>query len=79
MKTQPQILTLTKEQKQDLIDHLKTYFDHELDVELGDLQADLFLEFLNTNVGKHFYNQGVTDTIQALREKAEDLQLLLKD
>ncbi len=72
-------LNFTKEELQDLREAIQAYFLDELDMEIGTLQADLFIEFLQTNVGKQFYNRGVQDTIKALREKTEDLVLLLKE
>lgn len=69
----------SKEKLQDLRDQLKTYFSDELDVEIGDLQADLFIDFLSITIGKDFYNQGVADTVAALKEKSDDLLLLIKE
>jgi uncharacterized protein (DUF2164 family) len=58
---------------------VKSYFLDELDTEIGELQIQLFIDFLNAQVGKKYYNLGVSDTIAAIKDKAEDLVLLLKD
>jgi len=78
MKTDPDF-QFTKEQTEVLRDALKKYFADEFELEIGDLQADLFIEFLNKQVGKEYYNRGVLDTIEALKEKSADLVLLIKD
>jgi uncharacterized protein (DUF2164 family) len=78
MKTNPDF-QFTKEQTEALRDSLKKYFADEYELEIGDLQADFFIEFLNKQVGKEYYNRGVLDTIEALKEKSADLVLLIKD
>lgn len=69
----------TKEQQEELREALKEYFVTELDTDLGNLQSDMLIEFLHENVGKHYYNLGVTDTIAGIEEKAKDLVLLIKE
>lgn len=71
--------TFPAEKHQALRDELKAYFLDELDLEIGSLQTDLLIEFLTKNVGQHFYNQGVMDAQQVIKEKAADLVLLLND
>jgi uncharacterized protein (DUF2164 family) len=68
-----------KEQLEELRAVIKGYFLDELEMEIGDLQADLFIEFLNEHVGKQYYNLGVTDAIAAIKDKTDDLVLLIKD
>ncbi len=77
MKTQTS--SLTKEQMREMIDALKSFFLDELDMELSDMQAGFLVDFLSQNMSKYFYNRGVADTINALKDKTEDLILLLKD
>lgn len=77
MKTQTS--SLTKEQSREMIDALKSFFLDELDMELSDMQAGFLVDFLSQNMSKYFYNHGVADTINALKDKTEDLILLLKD
>jgi uncharacterized protein (DUF2164 family) len=67
------------EQQADLRRALNQYFATELDIEIGDLQTDLLLEFLNTQIGRYYYNQGITDAIAAIKERADDLVLLIKE
>jgi uncharacterized protein (DUF2164 family) len=73
------LFTLNPEQQEEVREVLKHYFTEEFELEIGNLQADIFIDFLSEHVGKHYYNLGVSDTMQAIKEKAEDLVLLLKD
>lgn len=78
MKPEP-FFKLSAEQKTEIGAALKKYCSEELEVEIGDLQADLFTSFLNEQIGKYYYNRGVTDTIAELKNKTEDLVLLLQE
>lgn len=73
------LLHFSKEQHEDLRAALKAYFLDELDIPIGDLQADLFITFLHEKIGTRYYNLGVQDTITAIKEKTEDLVLLFKE
>lgn len=70
---------LTKEQKEDMKEILRHYFHDELDVELGNLEADILIDFLSEHIGKYYYNLGVVDVMAAIKEKTDDLILLMKD
>jgi uncharacterized protein (DUF2164 family) len=62
-----------------MTDDLKSFFLDELDMELSDMQVGFLVDFLSQNLSKYFYNRGVVDTMNALKDKTEDLLLLLKD
>jgi uncharacterized protein (DUF2164 family) len=70
--------TLSKEKKQELRLAIQAYFLDELEIEIGDLQADFFIEFLDKQVGNLYYNAGVMDAMSVIKEKTEDLDLLMK-
>lgn len=52
---------------------LRDYFARELDQELGQLPADMLLDFIGKEIGGAFYNRGVHDAQQLVRLKAEDI------
>lgn len=66
---------LTKEQKEDMKEILRQYFHDELDVELGNLKADILIDFLSEHIGKYYYNLSVVDAMAAIKEKTDDLIL----
>lgn len=68
----------SKEQTEELKAAISAYFLDELDVEVGSLQAEMFIDFLHQHAGKHYYNLGVTDTMNVMRDRTEDLIMLLK-
>lgn len=78
MKNDPQF-QFSKEQTEEVRETLKTYFDSELEIELGNLQAVMFIDFLNQHIGKQYYNLGIADAMAAIKEKTDDLVLLIKE
>ncbi len=72
-------IKLTSEQKDEIKAHLKKYFIDELETELSNLESDILIDFLTTKIGKYYYNVGVTDTITSLKDKIEDLVLLIRE
>jgi uncharacterized protein (DUF2164 family) len=71
-------IELTKEEKRQIINAIKTYFEKERDEELGDLSAEIIMDFIAEKIGPYFYNQGVRDAQSYLSEKIEDLYGLEK-
>lgn len=66
-------IELNKEAREDMILAIKTYFLKERDEDLGDLAAELILDFFVENIAPEFYNQGVYDSYVFIKDKAEDL------
>lgn len=67
-------IELDKSQKDHLVVQLQRYFDDELEVELGQFDADFLLDFISQHMGRIFYNQGVYDAQAVLDSKIESVQ-----
>lgn len=68
-----------KEQYDDLKQSLQSYAENELEIKMGDLQVELFMQFLHEKIGNHYYNLGIREAIKQIKDKADDLFLLLKE
>lgn len=66
-------IKLSKETKDYMISEIKKYFLNEREEELGDLAAALFLDFIIDELAPEFYNQGVYDSCNFMKDKCEDL------
>lgn len=64
---------LSKDEKKFLIADVKDFFQKEFDEELGDLRAEIVLDFILNKIGPVIYNRGVNDSRNWFREKFEDL------
>jgi Uncharacterized conserved protein len=79
MKKHEDIIPLTKEQKSSARDKIREYMAETFEIEIGNLQAEIFLDFITKNIGIYYYNQAVADSLAFITEKTEDLYLLMKD
>ncbi|WP_010243339.1 DUF2164 domain-containing protein [Acetivibrio cellulolyticus] len=68
-----QKIELTKDLKIQAINEIKKYFSTERDENIGDLSAELFLDFVTGKIAPFFYNQGIRDAHQYINERLEDL------
>lgn len=72
-----QKIELTKEQKKRAVQDIKEYFYSERDEELGDLAAEIILDFIVDKIGVYIYNQAITDVQKYMTEKIEDMYGLM--
>lgn len=72
-------IKLTREQKELSIFKIKKYIEENLDIEPGNLAAEMFVDFITEKIGPYFYNQGIADAAAALKEKVEDLYAYMKN
>ncbi len=73
-------LALEREDRLRLVSDLQAWFLEERGEKVGDLAADLLVEFLQTKAARHWYNRGVLDAQAMARDRlerlADDLDLL---
>ena len=66
-------IEFTSQQKQAMAKDLQDYFEQELDVEIGQFDADFLLDFISDKFGATFYNQGVKDAQAIMERKMLDI------
>ena len=59
--------------KATIIEKLCDYMDRELDIELGQFDAEFLFDFIHKEFAPLFYNQGLTDAQTVLNEKLDSL------
>lgn len=64
-------ITFSRDQTAHMVDKLQKYLQRELDVEIGDFDAEFLLDFFAKELGAHFYNQGMADALRVVEEKTE--------
>ncbi|MCX7709909.1 MAG: DUF2164 domain-containing protein [Clostridia bacterium] len=70
-------IELSKEQKKKAIQDIQEYFARERDEDLGDLAAEIILDFITEKIGSYYYNQAIADVQKYMNEKVEDLYSLM--
>lgn len=73
---------LPREQKEQLIKRVQDYFNEERAEEIGDLAAELCLDYMMKEIGPIIYNQAIKDATRLVSEKMisleDDLQAMEK-
>jgi uncharacterized protein (DUF2164 family) len=77
MKNDNKII-ITNERREDMVDAIKIYFSEERGEEIGDLRAKLILDFTMEKMAPEFYNQGVSDSCQYMKNMIEDVLSIQK-
>ena len=66
-------IEFSKDERAAATGKLRDYFARELDQELGQLPAEMLLDFIGKEIGGAFYTRGVRDAQQLVQQKAEDI------
>lgn len=73
---------LSKKEHGLLLEKIKSFFLDERDEEIGDLAADLYLNFIKQEIAAVFYNKGLQDAKQKVEENfarlTDDIECLEK-
>jgi uncharacterized protein (DUF2164 family) len=66
-------IELQPEVKKRVVASIRRYFDENMEEEIGDLKADLLLEFFMREIGPSVYNQAIADAQAYFADKTGDL------
>ena len=72
-------IQLSKDDTDRIVSKIKTYFDTELEQEIGGFQAEFLIDFFAKEIGPYFYNLGLTDAHKLFSEKVEELGYLIQE
>jgi uncharacterized protein (DUF2164 family) len=67
-------IKLSRERRADLVKEVREYFSEQFDEEVGDLKAELLLDFFVERLGPAVYNTAIRDAHAFIQEKLEDLE-----
>jgi len=67
-------IKFTKEEKETIIPKIKMYLHEELDVDIGNFDAEFLLDFFSEEVGPYFYNRGIQDSLDMLDTRMEEVK-----
>ena len=67
-------MKLEKEQVKEIIPSIKRYVEEEFGEEIGNLKAELLLDYFMKEIAPYAYNRGGQDAEAYFRAKLEDLQ-----
>lgn len=67
------MIRLKKEEKVEIIREIQYFYQNEKEEEIGELAAEILLDFITFKLGKYYYNKGVQDSQKYMSEKLEEL------
>lgn len=71
-------MDITSEQKVELVTKITDYVSDEFQVELGQFEAEFFVDFIIKELAPIVYNQALYDSEVILKDKIEDILLGLE-
>ncbi|NOH81741.1 DUF2164 domain-containing protein [Vibrio sp. RE86] len=66
-------IEFTSQQKEAMSSELQRYLEDELDVEIGQFDADFLFDFIINKFGAAFYNKGLADAQSIMERKIIDI------
>lgn len=63
------LLQWKKEHKDQAIRDIQQFFYDERGEEIGEIAAENVLDFFSAQLGQHFYNQGIKDSLNVVRDR----------
>lgn len=67
-------IELSKEKKEKMLKEIKAFFLDEMDEDIGDLKAEMALDFMSDKIGSEIYNQALLDSKLWFKKKLDDLE-----
>lgn len=72
-------IEFSKDQKERMVDKVKSYFSDELQQDIGGFEAEFLIDFLARELGPYFYNRGLFDAQQVFNEKNEEAGYVIQE
>ena len=66
-------IKFTKQEADEIVIKIQSYFEKELDNEIGQFEAEFLLDFFSEKIGPYYYNQGLTDAKSVIEERVESI------
>ena len=66
-------IEFSREEREVIVGRIRRYFLDELELEIGDMPAQIVLEFFNKEIGGYFYNRGLHDAQAVFRGQLDNI------
>ncbi|GDY25333.1 hypothetical protein AHAT_12230 [Agarivorans sp. Toyoura001] len=61
------------DQKRALVSKVQSYCEQQLDVEIGQFDAEFLLDFFSEEIGAFYYNQGLQDAQVVMQKRIDNI------
>jgi uncharacterized protein (DUF2164 family) len=69
----PTLVTLGSDDKNFIINELRSYMEREFGVEIGRFDAEFFLDHITATIAPFWYNRGLADAHAVFSKKLDDV------
>lgn len=66
-------IEFTHQEKEAMVSKLQSYFEQELDQDLGQFDAEFLLDFFSKEMGAYYYNRGLHDARAIFEERVRTI------
>lgn len=66
-------IKFSREETKAIVGEIQDYFRQELDQRIGEIPAELLMQFFADKMGAYFYNRGLYDAQGLLKQQIDDL------
>ncbi|WP_067868213.1 DUF2164 domain-containing protein [Neptuniibacter marinus] len=66
-------IKFSTDEKALLVAKLKSYFEKEMEQDIGQFECEFLLDFISKEFGAHYYNKGLSDAQLIVSQKLEDI------
>lgn len=66
-------IEFSKEETESMVTKLQTYFNDELNQEIGQFETEFLLDFFSRGIGAYYYNRGLQDARAIFESKIESI------
>ena len=64
-------ISFSPEEKAQIVQKVKAYFEQELGEEIGQFDAEFLLEFFGKEIGPYYYNRGLQDAAGVIESQTD--------
>ncbi|MCR8923837.1 DUF2164 domain-containing protein [Dasania sp. GY-MA-18] len=72
-------IQFSTDEKERIVHKVKSYFNDELEQDIGSFEAEFLLDFFAKEIGAYFYNRGLQDAQMLFTEKVEEISYLVQE
>lgn len=66
-------IELSKDERAEIVDRIKLYFNQELNQSIGQFDAEFLLNFFTEEIGPYYYNRGLLDAQAVIEKQVESI------
>ncbi len=72
-------IEFSSQQKGNIIAKIQSYFEQQLDQDIGQFDAEFLLDFFSDKIGPYYYNQGLQDAQVVIQNSLSNISEAIEE